>query len=46
MPYMQNGKNIQIRTTNKNQGFLFHVEKSQLKMGSTISKKTHPVEQV
>lgn len=46
MPYMQDGKKISIRTTLSEPGFEFNVKKSQFKKGSTISKNTHPIQQV
>lgn len=46
MPYMQDGKKISLRVTDIEDGFAYNVAKSQLKKGSTVSKKIHPVEQV
>lgn len=43
---MQDGKKIFIRTTLVEPGFEYNIKKGQLKKGSTISKNTHPVQQV
>lgn len=46
MTYSQDDKKISIKYTITDVGFSYNVRKSELKKGSTISKRIHPVKQV